>query len=109
MAGHAKRYIILGLILAVVGFAVALAAADARYGRLDQAIQVIAQVKLRFVEQVSAMDLFRAYMRTGTIDGMLATLRDPYTRFLKPRRLSRAARADQRHFRRDRRDPEPPG
>ena len=84
MAGHAKRYIILGLILVVVGFAVALAAADARYGRLDQAIQVIAQVKMRYVEQVSAANLFRAYLRTGTIDGMLATLSDPYTRFLKP-------------------------
>ena len=41
----AKRYVILGLILVAVGFAVALAAADARYGRLDQAIQVMAHVK----------------------------------------------------------------
>ena len=84
MAGHSRRYILLGLILVVLGFAAALAAVDIRYGRLDQAIQVIANVKLRYVEPISTADLFRAYLRTGTIDGMLATLHDPYTRFLTP-------------------------
>ena len=40
--------------------------------------------RLRYRGASSADELFRAYLRTGTIDGMLATLHDPYTRFLPP-------------------------
>ena len=40
--------------------------------------------KRYFFAPVSWTGLFRAYLRTGTIDGMLASLNDPYTRFLTP-------------------------
>lgn len=84
MAINVRRYFLLVLILALVGLAVLLTGADSRYRQLDLALQVVAHLKMRFVEPVSAGNLLRAYMRTGTIPGMLATLNDPYTRYLQP-------------------------
>lgn len=79
-----RRNIILASLLAVIVLAAILANGSTRCRQLDQAIQVMAHVKLRYVEPVSTVDLFRAYLRTGTIDGMLASLHDTYTRFLTP-------------------------
>lgn len=86
MAGRFSRlHIVLGLLLLLaVGLAGLMAVANARYSQLDQALQVMAHVKMRYVETAPLADLFRAYLRTGTIDGMLASLGDPYTRFLPP-------------------------
>ena len=71
MAGRSlKLYVILGLLLVVaVGLAGLMAAANARYSQLDQALQVMAHVKTRYVESTSLVNLFRAFLRTGTIVG----------------------------------------
>lgn len=81
---HGRRYLVPIILLILTCTAIVLIGAGRRYNQLDQAIQVLAQVKLRFVERVSAVDLFRSYLRTGTIDGMLSALHDPYTRYLTP-------------------------
>ncbi|MGE5598232.1 MAG: S41 family peptidase, partial [Bacteroidota bacterium] len=80
-----RMWAVIGILLMMAALIAGLTTGTAkRYQELDQAVQIMAHVKLRFVEPVSAADLFSAYLRTGTIDGMLASLHDPYTRFLPP-------------------------
>ena len=87
MAGRHRRSLILlatagALVIGV--FLTLFFGLGARYRQLDRALQIIAHVKLRYVEPVSGFDLFRSFLRTGTIEGMLSTLHDPYTRYLDP-------------------------
>ncbi len=77
-----RQYWVLGIFLIALGLASGLISLAGRLPHLDQAVQVMFQVKLRYVEPVSLPDLFQAFIRTKSIDGMLATLGDPYTRFL---------------------------
>lgn len=84
MAGPSRRSPILIVGLLTIGLLALFFGLRARYRQLDQALQIIAHVKLRYVEPVSSTGLFQSYLRTGTIEGMLATLHDPYTRYLDP-------------------------
>ncbi len=52
---------------------------------LATVLEVIGVVKTHYLEPVSTLDLLAAYMRTGTINGMLKeVLKDPYTRYMSP-------------------------
>lgn len=84
MAGRPKRYFLVAAGLLAVGLAALVFGFGARYRHLDEALQIIAHIKLRYVEPVSTARLFRTYLRTGSIEAMLATLHDPYTRYLDP-------------------------
>ena len=79
-----RQYILAGLFLAIISLVAFGISAGARYKQMDKALPVMLQVKTRFVEPVSLLSLFRSYLRHGTIDGMLADLGDPYTRYLNP-------------------------
>ena len=50
---------------------------------LATVLEVVGVVKTHYLEPVSTLDLLAAYVRTGTINGMLReTVRDPYTRYM---------------------------
>ncbi|HHW09465.1 MAG TPA: S41 family peptidase [Firmicutes bacterium] len=58
---------------------------DSPFEDLRTVMDVIALIKMEYVEPVSAADLMRAYLEKGTINGMLQTvLNDRYTRYLDP-------------------------
>ncbi|NLG85245.1 MAG: S41 family peptidase [Firmicutes bacterium] len=85
MAGRPRRYFFLGLVgLLAVGLVALIFGLGSRYRQLDEALQIIAYIKFRYVEPVSSGRLFRTYLRTGSLEAMLATLHDPYTRYLDP-------------------------
>lgn len=69
-----------------VGLAVwrALAAAGSSLSQLETVMEIVSLTKTNYVDPVSATDLLRKYVQTGTIDGMLSVLGDPYTRYLDP-------------------------
>ncbi|WP_324717272.1 S41 family peptidase [Carboxydochorda subterranea] len=58
--------------------------ASARSGDdLATALEVIGVIKTHYLEPVSTVDMLAAYMRTGTINGMLKeSVKDPYTRYM---------------------------
>ncbi|MBE3577049.1 MAG: S41 family peptidase [Limnochordales bacterium] len=51
---------------------------------LAKVYEIVMLVKNYYVDKVSATDLLKAYSDKGSIEGMLATLGDPYTRYLDP-------------------------
>ena len=53
---------------------------------LATVLEVVGVIRTHYLEPVSAVDLLAAYVRTGTINGMLReALGDPYTRYMNPR------------------------
>src|SRR5690606_38230777 len=57
---------------------------------LGTVLEVIALLRSYHVEDVDTLTLVRAYLRTGTIDGMLReSLEDDYTRYMTPQAYSR--------------------
>ncbi|MDI3280664.1 MAG: PDZ domain-containing protein, partial [Bacillota bacterium] len=83
-----RRLFILGAFLLALlliwagGWRMARAGED---GDWRKALEVMVLVKLHYVDPVSLLDLLKGYMEKGTINGMLAVLHDPYTRYLDPR------------------------
>ena len=57
---------------------------EGRQTNLRTVLEVAALVKAQYVDPVSLTELFRAYVATGSINGMLGTLNDPYTRYMDP-------------------------
>lgn len=58
---------------------------DSPFEDLRTVLDVIALIKMEYVDPTSATDLMRAYIEKGTINGMLQTvLNDRYTRYLDP-------------------------
>lgn len=55
-----------------------------KYKDLPVAVQVIFLVNRRFIEPVSLSRLVKSYYQNGNIRKTLATLHDPYTRYLSP-------------------------
>lgn len=80
--------------LAVVGLAAAsLLGLGAPYERpegvgaedLATVLEVIGVVKTHYLEPISAVDMLAAYVKAGTVNGMLKeVVRDPYTRYMNP-------------------------
>jgi len=86
-----KRRVLLALILVTV-LAVGVfdsllgraGADDGRFADLRTVLEVAALIRTQYVDPVSLTDLFRAYVATGSINGMLGSLNDPYTRYMDP-------------------------
>ncbi len=55
-----------------------------RYSDLGQMPIIVTLVKREYVENVDTLELFKAYVKTGNINGMLKTLGDPYTYYMDP-------------------------
>lgn len=53
-----------------------------KYGDLSLACQVIPLLKFKFYQPLSLSRLIRTYLQTGSVPALLATLGDPYTRYL---------------------------
>lgn len=49
---------------------------------LRKTLEVMALIKLHYVEPVSSIDLTKEYLATGTVKGMVSSLGDPYSRYL---------------------------
>ncbi|MGE5558538.1 MAG: S41 family peptidase [Bacillota bacterium] len=56
------------------------------------ALRVISYVNMKYPGKVSTFDLWRSFLRTGAINKMLATLRDPYTYYLNAKEYSELQR-----------------
>jgi carboxyl-terminal processing protease len=53
------------------------------FNEMGKVLEVISLVKMQYVDPVEPSDLIRAYVDTGSINGMLLeALEDPYTRYL---------------------------
>ena len=86
-----KRRVLLALILVTV---LAVGVFDSFFGRagadeggfsnLRTVLEVAALIKTQYVDPVSLTDLSKAYVATGSINGMLGSLNDPYTRYMDP-------------------------
>ncbi|MGI5852704.1 MAG: S41 family peptidase [Bacillota bacterium] len=81
-----KRNVLIGLLILVVVAAGAVFLALRVYGahleNVPTALEIMALVKMKYVDPVSITDLARAYTKDGTIAGMLELLEDPYTRYM---------------------------
>lgn len=79
-----RRFALLTLVavLAVVGVVGRARDADRLHSNLDTALEVALLVRLQYVDPVSVTDLLSAYMATDTIEGMLESLGDEYTRYM---------------------------
>ena len=77
---------LIGLLILVVVAAGAVFLALRVYGahleNVPTALEIMALVKMKYVDPVSITDLARAYTKDGTIAGMLELLEDPYTRYM---------------------------
>lgn len=60
-------------------------AVEKRAHNLRAALEVTSIVHASFVTPVRRASLLSSYLRTGSVDGMLETLDDPYTRYMGPR------------------------
>lgn len=78
--------IVAGLILVLAGIFLLsrVSASNPKNGTLRSAIEVMALVKTQYVDPVNLVDLVGGYVQKGTINGMLKTLKDPYTRYMDP-------------------------
>jgi carboxyl-terminal processing protease len=66
---------------------------------LRTVLEVIALVKTQYVDPVEAVDLLRAYVDSGSINGMLAAvLKDPYTRHMDVQAFSQMQIDTTGHF-----------
>lgn len=55
---------------------------DALHSDLDTAMEIALLVRMQYVDPVRISDLLSAYMTTNTIEGMLESLGDQYTRYM---------------------------
>ncbi len=66
---------------------------------LRTVLEVVALVKTQYVDPVEAIDLLRAYVDSGSINGMLAAvLKDPYTRHMDAQAFSQMQIDTTGHF-----------
>lgn len=81
-----KRNVLIALLILVIVSAGAVFFALRAYGahleNVPTALEIMALVKMKYVDSVSITDLARAYAKDGTIAGMLQLLEDPYTRYM---------------------------
>lgn len=81
-----KRNVLIALLILVIVAAGAVFFALRVYGAhlesVPTALEIMALVKMKYVDSVSITDLARAYAKDGTIAGMLELLEDPYTRYM---------------------------
>ena len=75
--------LLLGCILAAL-FMMQVRAGD-NMEDLDQVMRIISLVKTAYVDDVNTVDLVKAYVLKGTINGMLWEVLDPYTYYMEPR------------------------
>lgn len=75
--------LVLGCILAAV-FMMQVRAGD-NMENLDQVMRIISLVKTAYVDDVNTVDLVKAYVLKGTINGMLWEVLDPYTYYMEPK------------------------
>lgn len=93
MRARRRIYLLVGLVLVLVissGAGLLLVAKGATeagqsLAQLEKVYEIVMLVKTNYVDPVSATDLLKAYSDKGSIEGMLATLGDPYTRYLDPK------------------------
>lgn len=86
-----RFFLLVGLVLTLLLSSVASLAlvrgasqAGESLSQIQRVMEIVSYVKSMYVDPVGATDLLRAYSEKGTIEGMLATLNDPYTRYLDP-------------------------
>lgn len=81
-----QRLAILILVLIAILFAPSGQARDDEklHSGIDLAAEIALLVRLQYVDPVRVTDLLSAYMVTDTIEGMLESLGDQYTRYLDP-------------------------
>jgi carboxyl-terminal processing protease len=81
-----KRNVLIGLLILVIVAAGAVFFALRTYGahleNVPTALEIMALVRMKYVDSISITDLARAYAKDGTIAGMLELLDDPYTRYM---------------------------
>ena len=81
-----KRNVLIALLILVIVAAGAVFFALRVYGahleNVPTALEIMALVRMKYVDSVSITDLARAYAKDGTIAGMLELLEDPYTRYM---------------------------
>ncbi|MBO8127068.1 MAG: S41 family peptidase [Firmicutes bacterium] len=88
MPSHRKVPVVIIVLAAVIILAASvLITAQQRVGAegdssLRKALEVMALIKLHYVEPVSVLDLVQNYVATGTIQGMMRAVKDPYSRYL---------------------------
>ncbi|HHV61476.1 MAG TPA: S41 family peptidase [Firmicutes bacterium] len=100
VAGTTRRWLVATLSMAaLIGLLVALVAGAPRSqdlagaGAQDrdgvkisrQVLEIIFLLKSYYYKEVNTTDLVNAYIEKGSIAGMLATLKDPYTRYMDPK------------------------
>lgn len=105
MTGRRRVFLAILLVTLTVGGSLAVArqivADDGGQPReeLRTVLEVIALVKTQYVDPVEATELLRAYIDTGSINGMLAAvLKDPYTRHLDVQAFSQMQIDTTGHF-----------
>ena len=81
-----RRSAFLILILTVMVLSLSGQARDDEqlHSGFDIATEVALLVRLQYVDPVRVTDLLSAYMATDTIEGMLESLGDQYTRYMDP-------------------------
>ncbi|HEY8391464.1 MAG TPA: S41 family peptidase [Capillibacterium sp.] len=81
-----NRWIPLVLILLLLAafFGLGFAAVQGKYGDLVLAGQIIPLLKARYYRPLRLSQLLVTYWRTGSVPALLASLKDPYTRYLTP-------------------------
>ncbi|MGI6037911.1 MAG: S41 family peptidase [Limnochordia bacterium] len=76
--------VLVGVILAGI-LIYQVQARDEGLEELELAMRIISLVKTAYVDEVSTVDLIKAYVRTGSVNGMLWDVLDPYTAYLDER------------------------
>lgn len=74
--------VVLLLFFLVFSFGFGLGATQGKYKDLGLALQIMSYIKFNYYQPVSLLRLFDTYTRKGNIQDLLASLDDPYTRFL---------------------------
>lgn len=105
MTRRRRAFLIILMVALVVGGSLALARqvvvddTGAPRESLSTVLEVISLVKTQYVDPVEATELLRAYVNTGSINGMLrAVLKDPYTRHLDVQAFSQMQIDTTGHF-----------
>lgn len=76
--------VVLLLFFLVFFFGFGIGITQGRYQDLGLALQIIPYVKFNYYKPVSLLHLLAVYMQKGNIQDLLASLDDPYTRYLSP-------------------------
>lgn len=75
---------VLFLFFLAASFGLGFTAVQGKYGDLVLASQIIPLLKAKYYRPLRLSDLFLTYWRTGSVPALLASLKDPYTRYLNP-------------------------